>query len=374
MKNLKIEKQKGSTVLVTGELPWEDFKQYRPKALKKLSELVSIDGFRKGHIPEDVLVKKVGEISILEEMANLAFQILYPEIVLENKIEAIGRPSIQITKLAEGNPLGFSITTPVLPEVKLPDYKKIAGEVNKKKEKDEVTDKEIEETIEEIRTMKAKQDLFKKMQEGQTEHVHDENCNHEHDETPNNKDESIEEVQKRIDEKLELPEFNDDFVKTLGDFKDVEDFKIKLKENLSFEKDRRASDKHRLDIIDGVLSKTDLDIPEIMIDAEIDQIVHSMKADISRMGMTFEKYLESTGKTEEDIRKSVKGDGEKRAKLQVVVASIAKQENLHPEEERVLQEIETIKKHYPEAREDSVRGYVETILTNDIVFKFLEQQ
>lgn len=373
MTNLKIEKQKGSTVVITGELPWEDFKQYRGKAIKKLGELVAVDGFRKGHIPEDILVKKVGEISVLEEMASLAFQVIYQKIVIENKIDAIGRPSIQITKLAAENPLGFSITTATLPEVKLPDYKKIAGELNKKRVTDEVTEKEIEETIEEIRTMKAKQDLFKKMQDG-ADHVHDENCNHDHEEIPNNKEESVEEVQKRIDEKLELPEFNDEFVKTLGQFENVEDFKSKLKENLSFEKDRRAQDKHRLAVIDAILENITLDLPDIMIDAEVDQILYSMKGDVSRMGTTFEKYLESVGKTEEDIRKDLRADGEKRAKLQVIVASISKEESLRPEKEAVEKEIEHIKKHYPEANEEGAKAYVETIMTNDLVFKFLDKQ
>jgi len=375
MTNLKIEKQKGSVVVMTGELPWDDFKQYRNKAIKRLAELVEVDGFRKGHIPEEILIKKVGEISILEEMASLAFQTIYPKLVIENKIEAIGRPSIQITKLAAENPLGFSITTPVLPEVSLPDYKSIASDVNKKKVSDEVTEEKIKETIEEIRTMKAKQDLFKKMQ-SDADHVHDENCNHDHDheEVPNNKDESIEEVQKRIDEKLVLPEFNDEFVKTLGEFEGVEDFRAKLKENLAFEKNRRAQDKHRLDIIDGILEKTTLELPDIMVDAEVDQILYSMKSDVSRMGMTFEKYLESVGKTEEDIRKDLRPDGEKRAKLQVVVASISKEEKLKPEQEIIEKEIEMIKKQYPEANEENARAYVETILTNDLVFKFLDKQ
>lgn len=375
MTNLKIEKQKGSVVVMTGELPWDDFKQYRNKAIKRLAELVEVDGFRKGHIPEEILIKKVGEISILEEMASLAFQTIYPKLVIENKIEAIGRPSIQITKLAAENPLGFSITTPVLPEVSLPDYKSIASDINKKKVSDEVTEEEIKETIEEIRTMKAKQDLFKKMQ-SDAEHFHDENCNHDHghEEVPNNKDESIEEVQKRIDEKLVLPEFNDEFVKTLGEFEGVEDFRVKLKENLAFEKNRRVQDKHRLDIIDGILEKTTLELPDIMVDAEVDQILYSMKSDVSRMGMTFEKYLESVGKTEEDIRKDLRPDGEKRAKLQVVVASISKEEKLKPEQEIIEKEIEMIKKQYPEANEENARAYVETILTNDLVFKFLDKQ
>lgn len=375
MKNLNIEKQKGSTVLISGELPWDDFKGYRNKALQQLSELVSIDGFRKGHIPEAVLIKHVGEISILEEMASLAFQKLYPTIIVENKISAIGRPSIQITKLAEGNPLGFSITVAVLPEVSLPDYKKIAGTVNKGFTKEEVTDQEVEDTINEIRTMKAKQDLFKKMQEGKDEHVHDENCNHDHDEpVENNKDESIEEVQKRIDEKLEMPEFNDEFVKTLGEFASVEDFKTKLRENLAYEKERRAKDKQRVDVIEALLKEVKLDLPELMIQAEVDQIMHSLQQDITRMGMTFEKYLESTGKTEEDIRKEMLPEGEKRAGVQVIVASIAKEEGLRASEEDIQKEIEYLKQYYKDASEESLRGYVETILTNDLVFKFLEKQ
>ncbi len=374
MTNLKIEKQKGSTVRIEGELAWDEFKQYKEKAIQKLSEIVSIDGFRKGHVPAEMVIKKVGDIAVLEEMASLAFQTLYPNIVLENKIEAIGRPSIQITKLAHDNPLGFSITTAVLPEVLLPDYKKIAHEINKKKVEEEVTEQEIAETIEEIRTMKAKQDLFKKMQEGQDGHVHDENCNHEHEEVPNNKDESVEDVQKRIDEKLVLPEFNDEFVKTLGDFKDVEDFKIKLQENLQFEKTRRSQEKHKIDLVEEVSKETNIEIPDIMINAEVDQIMHSLKADIIRMGMTFESYLQSIGKTEEDIRKDMRGDGEKRAKIQIIIASIAKQEKIHPQEEIIAKEIEHIIKQYPEAKKESVVGYVETVLTNDLVLKFLDSQ
>jgi len=374
MKNLKIEQQKGSKVVISGELPWDDFKVFRPKALGKINEIITIDGFRKGHIPEDILVKNAGENAILEEMANFAFQKLYPEILKENSIDAIGRPEIQITKLAKDNPLGFVITTSVLPEVTLPDYKKIALVVNKTKKETVVTPEDIEKTIEEIRTMRAKQDLFKKMQEGKNGHVHDEHCNHDKEEIENNKDESVEDIQKRIDEKLELPECNDEFVKSLGDFKDVEDFKIKLTENLTFEKTRKNNDKLRVDIIEGILKEMDFELPDIIVESEIQQIIHAMQSDVAQMGMKFEDYLKNLGKTEEDIRKDVTPDAQKRAKIQVVVGSIAKQEKFIPNEEAVQKEIENIKKHYPDANEDSARNYVESILMNDLVFKMLESQ
>lgn len=365
MKNLKIEQQKGSRVQITGELPWEDFKEYRKKAIEKVGELISVDGFRKGKIPEDIVIKQAGEPAILEEMASLAFQKLYPQIVIDNKIDAIGRPQIQITKLAVDNPLGFVITTAVMPEVKLPDYKKIASQVNKDSNKDvEVTEEEVEKTIKEVQEMRAKQDLFKKMQDGTAPQT----------ETENNKDESPEEVQKRIDEKLELPELTDEFVKSLGDFKDVEDFKTKLRENIKMEKERKADDKVRLDIVEGILADTKVELPDILVDAEIDQVMYRMKADIERMGMKLEDYLKNINKTEEDIRKEARDDAEKRAKIQLVVATIARQEGVKPDEERVKEELEMLKKAYPDVTEDQARGYIENILTNDEVFKMLQNQ
>lgn len=374
MKNLNIEKKEGSRVCITAELPWEDFVVYRPTALKNIGEVLSVDGFRKGHIPDDIIVKQAGESAILEEMANLAFQKLYPQIIRDNKIDAIGRPEIQITKLASGNPLGFSITTSVMPEIVLPDYKKIASQTNSKKEEVKVSDEDIEKTIEEIRTMRAKQDLFKKMQNGDADHVHDDSCNHDHEEIPNNKDESVEDVQKRIDEKLVLPEFNDEFVKTLGDFANVEDFKTKLRENILNDKKQKSEDKTRIDSIEAIIAETKLDLPDIIVDVELDQMISRMTADVSQMGMKFEDYLIKVGKTEEDIRKEFRPDAEKRAKIQIIVADIAKKENIIPDAEKVAQELEIIKQHYPEVDEKSARGYVETILTNDAVFAMLAGQ
>lgn len=364
MKDLNIEQQKGSKVQITGELPWEEFKAFRNRAVEKVGELVSVDGFRKGKIPEDIIIQKVGEHTLLEEMASLAFQKIYPQIIKDNKIDAIGRPEIQITKLAKDNPLGFTITTAVMPQVSLPDYKSIAHKINTSREKAEVTDKDVEEALEQIRTMRAKQDLFAKMQEGKASDSNVEN----------NKDESPEDVQKRIDEKLELPEFNDEFVKTLGDFKDVEDFKAKLRENLAVEKERKAEDKNRIDIIDAVISETSLELPDLVVDAELDQLVYRMKNDVESMGMKFEEYLNNLKKTEEEIREDARLDAEKRAKIQIVVGTIAQQEKVTPSKEKLEHELHNLKEQYPDVDEQVARNYIENILINDEVFKMLQSQ
>jgi trigger factor len=365
MQNLKIENKEKSQISITGELEWDSFKNYRKKAIMKIGEVIEVDGFRKGKIPEDIIVKKAGNHTILEEMASLAFQDIYPTILKENNIDAIGRPSIQITKLAEGNPLGFSITTAVMPKISLPDYKKIAAKVNKNREVSEVSDEDVEKAIEDIKTMKAKQDLFKKMQDGSLPGD---------DTIENKKDETPEEVQKRIDEKLEIPELNDEFVQSVGGFKTVDEFKKAVRENLVEEKNRRADDKNRIDIIESITKETKLDIPDIVIESELDQLMHRMKSDVAQMGMEFKDYLEKLKKTEEEIRTDARKDAEKRAQIQFIVSAISREEGIDPDKDRVEKEVEKILKQYTDVSEEAARAYIENIIVNDEVFKFLQSQ
>src|SRR3989338_10290506 len=104
-----IKKLPKSELEIEGELEAEIFENYFAKALKKIGETIELDGFRKGKVPENILLSKVPEISILEEMAQMALNEHYPRIVEDEKIDAIGRPEISITKLARKNPLGFKI-------------------------------------------------------------------------------------------------------------------------------------------------------------------------------------------------------------------------------------------------------------------------
>ena len=132
IEGIKINKLDKSRVEITGSISEKEFSIFRKQALQNINDEVSIDGFRKGKVPENVLVSKVGDMSILEEMAELALSKAYPEIIIENKIDAIGRPEISITKLAADNPLEFKIVTTVTPEIKLADYKKLSKDINKK--------------------------------------------------------------------------------------------------------------------------------------------------------------------------------------------------------------------------------------------------
>ena len=131
---LEIKLLPNSEVEIIGEISAEIFMSGRNKAVKEFSDNAEMDGFRKGKIPEDILIKNIGIGAILEKMAVIALEKEYPKIISEHKIKAVGRPEVTLTKVAENNPLGFKIKTSVLPEIILPDYKGIAKKAMAKKE------------------------------------------------------------------------------------------------------------------------------------------------------------------------------------------------------------------------------------------------
>ena len=127
MTDVTINNLPDSEIELSGEIPAVDFMAYWPAALQAVRDQLTIPGFRPGHAPEKLVIEQAGEEKILFEMANSALSKAYPEILLANKIKAIGEPEISITKIAKDNPLGFKIKTALRPEVTLPDYVKIAA-------------------------------------------------------------------------------------------------------------------------------------------------------------------------------------------------------------------------------------------------------
>jgi len=349
MTDTKIKKLENSEVEIEGEIPADEFETNRKEAVKKLSQNIEVAGFRKGNAPENVVAQKIGEMPILEEMAERAIAKTYPKILTEQKIDAIGRPEVSITKIAKGSPLGFKIKTAIMPEVELSDYKKIARDFPDS-DKITVDEKEINEAINNILKMRQQQEVAK--EDGVNQKTGD-------------KDDKKEE---------KLPELTDEFVKTLGDFKNVDDFKDKLRENIKKEKETKAQQKRRMEIMDKVITNSKITLPNIIVESELDKMMGQFEGDISRMGLKFDEYLKHIKKTKEDLRKEWKTDAEKRSKVQIVLNKIATEENIKPKDEDIEKEAKIILEHYKDADIDRAKTYVETILTNEKVFEFLEKQ
>ncbi|MEX0919251.1 MAG: trigger factor [Parcubacteria group bacterium] len=125
----KIEKLPDSEAQITGEITLPFLVACRAEALKNFKKTASLPGFREGHVPDDVLVRNIGEMRLLEETAEIALGKEYPNIILESKLKPIARPEIAVTKMVPGSPLEFKALVVLEPEFDLPDYKKIAKEV-----------------------------------------------------------------------------------------------------------------------------------------------------------------------------------------------------------------------------------------------------
>jgi len=318
IKNIEIKKLEKSRVEITASIDKDYFKTFRNQALSNINNEITIDGFRKGKIPENILIQKVGEMTILEEMAELALSKAYPEIIIKEKIEAIGRPEISITKIALDNPLEFKIITSIIPEIKIGDYKKIAKEImNKPEDKIEVTEKEVNEAIERI--MKS----------------HSDHTGHDHEST---------------------------------------EFKEKVKLALFEDKKLQAQEKRRIAFSDAILEASSLEIPELLINSETQRIEAQFSDDVKRMGVTIEDYLKHAKKTIDDLRIEWRPHAEKKAKLQLILNDIVRLEKINVDVKEIEEEVKNILAHYKDANQELAYTYAETVLTNEKVYKFIESQ
>jgi FKBP-type peptidyl-prolyl cis-trans isomerase (trigger factor) len=321
-------------------VPVEVIVQYRDAALIHIAGELDLPGFRKGHVPPDIALKKVGEIAALEEAVELFVRDFYPELIDTQKLDAVGRPDIRITKLAPGNPVGLVVRASVYPQVILPkDWKSIGGRIPLEPALP-ATDEEVEKTIEDVRKSRAK---------------------------PN---ELLDAEGKPLPPTL--PELNDEFAKSVGAFENLDALKAQIKKGIGEEKERVERDKRRGKIVDALLEKTTVAVPKIFIESEQDKIISQMREDVGRFGLSFEDYLRQSNKTEESVRNDFREQAAKRAKLQLTLNKIADEEKVETDKEAVDNEMKHALEHFPDARPELLRIHIESVLRNEKVLKLLE--
>lgn len=327
------------------------FEQYWDKGVKHIQEVAEVDGFRKGNVPADVIVKKYGDMVILEEMANIAMRDAYAEAMKEHTFFPVADPKITITKLAKGNPFEFTMVVAVMPDIDLPSYKKLAKDALDDKETIEVTDKDIDDVVEELRKGRAMQHAHE-----HEEHDHSD-PNHTHDVKPE-----------------DLPPLDDTFAQSFGpDFKTVADLRTKIGENMKLEKEQKLREKRRTAIIEKLVAETKVDLPDALIENELANMLAQFKADITRYGGTWEQYLEHAKKTEDEIKSSWKDDAAKRSISQIIIHKIAEAEKLQATDEEIEVELVRLLATVQDADENRAKSYLYQALTNEKVLKFLEE-
>lgn len=345
-KKYKILNKKGpenSVLTLEVEVDKDFVESFRNDTVSDLKKDLEVDGFRKGNAPETKVVEEVGELKIWEKNTYKAINIIVPVILQEEKINTISMPNISVTKLALQTSPEIKIELTLMPEVDLADYKKIAGDVAKPKV-EEVTDKEVDDYIDYIRQNRAQA-----------------TCTHDH--KPGEKCEN----------EKELPELNDEFVKSLGEFKSVEDFKKQIKENLGKDKQLNSEQKRRIEIMEKIITGSKIEIPDVLIEEEQERMLHEFKAKVESFKMNFEDYLKEIKKTEEDLKKEWRADSEKRAKMNLILPKIAREEDIRADEDEIEKEVKTLKEHHPQIDETMARVYVTNVLTNQKVFDYLDK-
>lgn len=309
-------------------------------AAKELSKDKEVKGFRKGEVPSNVLSSIIGEAPIWERAARHAIQKIYHSIIKTHSIEPIGSPSLSFIKIAPKNEVEFRFEFTTLPQFDLPDYKEIA------KGGGGVETAKLEENDLSVALRSIQEGLYRR-------------------DNPNTTD---------IPKNIILPAITDEVVQKLSDkYKTVDEFKEGVKETIVKEKQSKLQTDRREKIAQQLIDKTKFELPKIFIDTEVEGHIQQLKADAERFKTSFEKYLEHIKKTEDEFRQSLRVDAEKRARLQLILNSIAKKEEVKIDENILNEETKRFHEKYKQENIEHIKVHINTIMVNEKVFQLLEQ-
>jgi trigger factor len=308
--NAKVTRdEKAWEVEVQAEIPAERLTHFREETLKEMQRDAKLDGFRQGKAPIERILQIYGEETVMRRAAEHAIQHELPEILAKENVLVIESPRVTTDTPIIGKPLPFTARAALAPSITLPDYKAVAKKNSETKEDTTVTDEEFAQAMTHIRREKARID---KVEAGM--------------EPPQAAEEA------RTMEEKDLPTLDDAFAGSVG-YENAETFAQALRENIKNEKELRAQEKRRQLILDDLTAQSKISYPLRLREYELDDMESRLKDDLARLGQTIETYLAQTKKTIEQIRTEWQDAADKRVKVRLILAEIARKENIQPESE-----------------------------------------
>lgn len=369
----------------------EEWKDAQDKALNKLAKKVKIDGFRQGKAPIQMVKARIGKGAILEEATDMILQKNYASILLDNNINPVGQPEVKIDELTN-EVLKITVNAPVAPEVKLGEYKGL--EVKKTTVK--VTKKEVEEELKNYQNQFAELVIkeegtvengdtavidFKGFKDGEAfeggegenypleigsgsfipgfeEQVvgmavgEEKDLNVTFPEDYQAKELAgadvvfkvkVHEIKSKV-----LPEIDDELAKDVNvdGIETLEDLKTYTKEQIKIRKQTEADNKFNDDVFNAVVESTPLNVPAVMVENELDNMMRDVEQNLSQQGLTLELFQQFTGKTADDMKDEMREQAEKRVKFNLILSEIVKAENIEVTDEEVDAEIKEIATYY----------------------------
>lgn len=389
--SVKWEKQEGNEGVLTFELPAEKFDDALDKAFKKVVKDIQIPGFRKGKIPRKIFEKRFGVESLYQDAVDIALPDAYVQAIDEAGIEPIAQPDVDIEKIEQGEPLIFTAKVEVKPEVTLGDYKGLEVE----EESVEVTDEDVDHELEHQREHQAELVVKEEgtVEQGDTVVMDFEGfMDGEAFEGGKGENHSLEIgsgqfipgfeeqlIGKAAEEETEieitfpedyhaedlagkqatfqvkihdikfkeLPELDDEFAKDVDEeVETLDELKKKKKAELEEQKKQAADNQKRETLIEKASDNAQVDIPDPMVDTELEQMVREFEQRLQAQGMTMEMYAQFSGQDEDALKEQMKDDAAKRVKTNLTLEAIVNAEGLEASDEDVDAELEKMASMY----------------------------
>ncbi len=404
--------------LVTVSLDAAELTAAEQVALKKISKTIKVDGFRKGHVPLNVVAKHVDAGVLAEETLENALSKGVADSFIENGLQALERPEVEVKKFVPGSELEFTAEADVLPPVELGDYKKLKAT----KAKITVAKKDVDEVIERIQkgyaTKEESTDAAALDDEAVIDFVG------KRDGTPFDggtggdypltlgsgsfipgfeeaivghkagdafdvplefpKDYHAKDLagQKVVFEttlkkvnKVVLPELNDEFAAKTGPYTDMKQLEDDIKAEITAQKEREATDALKDELVKQLVDKSKVVAPKVLVEDQVRSIEQDMMQNLMYQGTTLDQYFESKGFKDRDewIEKEANEAAEMRVKAGLVLAELSKAEKIEASAEELADKINAFKTQYANSP-DTVKRFDEPEIQHEIANRLLTEK
>ncbi|UDI78072.1 trigger factor [Staphylococcus taiwanensis] len=406
------EKKEGNEGLLKVTVPAEKVDKALDQAFKKVVKQINVPGFRKGKVPRPIFEQRFGVEALYQDAVDILLPEAYGEAIDETGINPVAQPEINVTQIEKGKDFEFEATVTVEPEVQLGDYKGLEIE----KQDSELTDEDLQEAIDHslghLADMVVKEDGA--VENGDTVNIDfDGYVDGEQFEggqadgydleigsgsfipgfedqlvgvkTGEEKDVVVTFPEEYHAEELagkeatfktkvneikykEVPELDDEIANELdSDANSVDEYKENLRKRLSEQKAEEAENVEKEEAINKATDNVTIDIPQAMIDTELDRMVQEFGQRIQQQGLDLQTYFQISGQDESQLREQMKDDAEQRIKTNLTLSAIADKENIEATDEDIDKELEKMSKQFNISVEDIKNTLGNTdIIKNDV--------
>ena len=388
MKSTFISKEKNE-VKFKMEFTAEEFENAIVKVYQKEKDRFEIDGFRKGKAPRSLIEKRYGETIFFDEAINNLFSLNYPLAMDELDLNVIDYPKTEMSQVKKGEPFDVTVTVTVYPEFEVTGYKGVEIE----RVPAEVTDEDVDKEIANMADRNSRMvEVDRPAQDGDTVlidyagFVGDEQFEGGTAERyplkigsgtfiPGFEDQLIgakkdEDVEVKVTfpeeyhsedlagkeaifkckvheiKEKEVPEIDDDFVKDVSEFDTLDELKASKREELQKAAEARAEDQMKNSVIEKIFEANDIDVPDVMVEEEIDSSLQQFDQQLRVQGMDLNTYVQYMGEDMNKFRESIREDAFKKTKTRMLVAKIVDQEEFEVSDDELKEYIEDMAKQY----------------------------